>query len=456
MFERAVKALSFGLCDRCLGRLFAKAGFGLTNSERGSSIRTVLGMAVDGPDITEEVRGIAGSLPVHNRDSYEKRSAKAEEAAYPDLTWNETSTGSLPTPWTDGSDTGKCWLCEDIFSDIGRMRDLVEENASSHEFDSFIVGTNLEASMAYREQRVWEAIEPDQAEPLKEEYNRELGKLLFEIWPEKGFDRDSPEVTFIVDPVYRRVHLQIKPIFISGRYRKLVRGIPQTRWPCRECKGSGCDRCSGTGKRYPDSVEECIGRHASQAFQAPGYKLHGMGREDIDVVTLGNGRPFSLEISSPKARKIDLEMVRRESNEREGEKVTVSELVITSRASVKELKESRALKRYRASITLHPVQDEQKVKYGISLLGRSPIHQRTPERVSHRRADIYRDRKVHEVDATFEKDGSVTVTVLADAGLYIKELLHGDGGRTEPSLASLLSCQVEVHTLDVLEVLDAR
>ena len=42
----------------------------------------------------------------------------------------------------------------------------------------------------------------------------------------------------------------------------------------------------------------------------------------------------------------------------------------------------------------------------------------------------------------------------AQAGTYIKEFVHGDGGRTLPSLGSLLGCgePAEILELDVLEV----
>ncbi|MFW3146351.1 MAG: hypothetical protein ACMUIE_06020, partial [Thermoplasmatota archaeon] len=45
------------------------------------------------------------------------------------------------------------------------------------------------------------------------------------------------------------------------------------------------------------------------------------------------------------------------------------------------------------------------------------------------------------------------VEMLTDGGLYIKEVLHGDEGRTEPSLSSLLKKEVQVESLDVMEVL---
>ena len=44
--------------------------------------------------------------------------------------------------------------------------------------------------------------------------------------------------------------------------------------------------------------------------------------------------------------------------------------------------------------------------------------------------------------------------VHAQAGTYIKEFVHGDGGRTQPCLGSLLGCSepARILELDVLEV----
>ncbi len=48
----------------------------------------------------------------------------------------------------------------------------------------------------------------------------------------------------------------------------------------------------------------------------------------------------------------------------------------------------------------------------------------------------------------------VTRRCTAQAGTYIKEFVHGDGGRTVPSLASLAGCSeaAEVLALDVMQV----
>ena len=112
-----------------------------------------------------------------------------------------------------------------------------------------------------------------------------------------------------VDGLTLRVDIDIRPVFLYGRYRKLSREIPQTRWPCRACRGrdEGCESCQGTGLQYPDSVQDLIGEPIRQALNAEDTSFHGMGREDIDVRCLGSGRPFVLEIKNPLVREHDLE-----------------------------------------------------------------------------------------------------------------------------------------------------
>ena len=42
------------------------------------------------------------------------------------------------------------------------------------------------------------------------------------------------------------------------------------------------------------------------------------------------------------------------------------------------------------------------------------------------------------------------VMVRTEAGTYVKELVHGDLGRTVPNLSSILGCEVDILALDVM------
>lgn len=380
------------LCDACLGRLFGKLGHGFTNEARGRAVRSV---------------------------------------------------GRIPE--------GPCWVCGGLTSEYDDLARLVVRKLEPWEHDTFLVGSKVDPEVAGREEALWSDLRLPGPEPLKAEVNREVGKRV-EALTRRRPDRAHPEVVAVVDPAFHHVDVEVNPLFLRGRYRKLVRGIPQTRWPCRRCRGKGCERCGGTGAMYPASVEEIIGAEVVRATQGADAFLHGMGREDVDARMLGRGRPFVLEVRLPRRRRVDLEAALRAINA--SGSVEVDRLVPATRADVVAVKEDRAPKTYRIAIRTSPPVEPGKLKEGLSVLVGRPIAQRTPSRVAHRRADMTRHRRVLAADVVSAHGDLAEVRVTAEAGTYVKELVHGDRGRTSPSLAERLGVACEVLELDVLDVHD--
>jgi len=288
-------------------------------------------------------------------------------------------------------------------------------------------------------------------EPLKAEVNREIGKRVSDRLGKEP-NLAHPDVVAIVDTAFDHVDVQVNPLYVRGRYRKLVRGVPQTRWPCRRCMGKGCARCGGAGKMYPTSVEEVIAAEILKDSGGTGHALHGMGREDVDARMLGRGRPFILEIKEPRRRVIDLGGAVGRINA--SGIVEVDGLVPARGTDVVPLKEDRAAKTYRVLLRMAPPVEEAKLKNTLPVLVAEPIAQRTPERVVHRRADTTRHRRLLAAEVVGVDGDRAELRVTAEAGTYVKEWVHGDRGRTRPSLAERLDVACEVLELDVLEVHD--
>ena len=80
------------------------------------------------------------------------------------------------------------------------------------------------------------------------------------------------------------------------------------------------------------------------------------------------------------------------------------------------------------------------------------IQQRTPERVAHRRADLIRKRVVKELKYKQINKKTIELTVKTTAGLYVKELVTGDKGRTKPSVSELLNVETTPKDLDVIKI----
>ena len=105
LLEKAEKALSHDLCDHCLGRLFAHVDTGLSDRERGESIRMALQFT---------------------------RALEDKEPLPPHL---------------------KCSVCDEIFEMVPRFADSVVERLQGIEFDTFLIGTRVDPLLAEKEER---------------------------------------------------------------------------------------------------------------------------------------------------------------------------------------------------------------------------------------------------------------------------------------------------------------
>ena len=385
------------ICDECLGRAFAKLGHGLANAERGQALRTLLSM--------HDVQG--------------KR--------------------------------GTCWVCGGAFEHVEEWASRALAMSEGTEFDTYLFGIKPSPRIIQGERVYVERFPTDTYEPLKHAFNREVGKAFEMLAGHATVDLSYPHLSFVIDLSADRIDLKVRSLYVYSRYRKLVRGIPQTRWPCRKCKGKGCVACNFTGKQYPESVEELIAAPFLAAAGSDEAYLHGAGREDIDARMLGSGRPFVLEVASPHVRSLDLSLPRDQVNGTAEGKVEVGDLHFVSRDTVALVKETHAEKMYHARVSLAcPVEEEGLLAAVSSLIGQ--IDQRTPRRVAHRRADLVRIRRLIDAEATIISPQEVELVLRGGGGLYIKELISGDEGRTIPSLSGVLGVDALVTELDVIDV----
>ncbi|WNY28034.1 hypothetical protein MmiEs2_02140 [Methanimicrococcus stummii] len=436
--EIAEKIIAEGpICDHCLGRQFAKLSTGLSNDERGRSVK--LALAMDADRRFKDDGDDALLLEIAPSSIHAQKTLAKE---------NKTEIEAEPA-------VEKCWVCLDIFKNLDFWADMAIEKLQGIEYETFLAGTKLSGLLSENEEILWEQAGTAYAEQLKSELNREIGKIISQKTG-KTVAFSNPDIMITFDIAKKEADLNIRSLYIYGRYQKKVRGIPQTKWPCRNCHGSGCDNCGGTGKQYPESVGELAGYPLWKAAQSEDVVFHGAGREDIDALMLGTGRPFVLEAKAPLIRTLDLAALEKEINEYAAGKVEVSKLSICGKDMVEKLKTEKATKTYRLKIKFEaPVTNDVLTTVLKELEGKE-INQNTPNRVKHRRADLCRNRTVHtaELERT-ETEGTFDIAwvkIHCDGGLYVKELTSSDEGRTVPSIAGLLGIGAKVDELDVIEV----
>jgi len=347
-----------------------------------------------------------------------------------------------------------CPLCENLFEDVDNIVERVFDSLSGTDYSTIQFGIHLPKDLIQEEDRIRSRYGAPVSYPLKSSLVEAIHHRIRYSNKEVGFVKERPDIMVLVDGLTLRVDVDVRPIFLYGRYRKLVRDLPQTRWPCRACRGKSdyCESCNGTGLQYPDSVQDLIGEPIREALGADDTSFHGMGREDIDVRCLGSGRPFVIEVKRPSKRNHSLDDLVRRVNENASGKVEIDGFSWCARSKVNEVKGSRSEKTYTIRFTADDLTDEDTVTKAISSLSGVVIDQETPKRVSHRRASKIRRRRVVSVDNILIDGNEAQFSLRCEAGTYIKEFVHSDEGRTKPSVQSAIGRECEVLWLDVEEI----
>lgn len=350
-------------------------------------------------------------------------------------------------------DDADCAICGNLFDKLDdALYDKIDAkiNQLEIEFDTFLVGSQIEKDIQKRDEAFSEKFNLN-VETIKKEVNRLIGLGIWERY-DKDAEFERQDIVFNVDlRTEPKVKIQINPLYIEGKYNKLKRGIPQTKWPCTKCKGRGCEECNFTGKQYPESVEELISEHVLKLTRGREAKFHGAGREDIDVLMLGSGRPFVLEIKEPRIRKLDYKQLEEDINKMNEGKTSYHKLHVCERSRKAEIKQSSpdTYKIYRAIVKCDEAYDADNLE---ELMKLDEINQQTPLRVLRRRADMVRVKHVLDLSYEVIDDTTFSMRIKTEGGLYIKELISGDEGRSNPNVSEILGVNAICEQLDVLEV----
>ena len=435
--QKAFELLSkYPLCDHCIGRQFAALGYSMENNIRGFSLKVVLTMQAN--ELTKEKNdeGFA-KLQVLATNGFSK-------VAQETLKHLKQETESY---------TETCFLCDGVFDKVETLTQKVLCVLSDYEFSTYLVGIELPVKIEEREDEFKAVFDISTAESMKHEFGRLFGKA---IGAHTGKEAEYliPDIVIVINPFLDKIKLQVNPLFIGGRYRKLVRTVPQSKWLCSICRGYGCEKCGNTGKLYPDSVEDFVSKPLLDVCEGVDSFFHASGREDIDARMLGTGRPFIVEISKPKKRFIDLKIMEKIINAGAVDKVEVLGLHFSTKNNVRRLKKGEcAVKEYRLLAEFEHALSDEDLCLIEEKLTEITVKQQTPLRVLHRRADLIRERYIYKVKVKRISLKLALMEIRCQGGLYVKELVSGDECRTIPNVSGLLGNRARTLKLDVLNVI---
>lgn len=279
----------------------------------------------------------------------------------------------------------------------------------------------------------------------------------------------------IQQPATFSIAFSVTPLWFAGRYNKLSRIVSQTPWfvdapdaavvPLGEeermdrLDGLEADEF-GRRKRTAMSVEDVVVAGIKKVLLPEKVTFTAGGREDVDVRMLGRGRPFVVEVVNSR---LVPPLVTNEVITRMG---AVSEMVAEGIVRVTDFRmvdkayfgrmrtfETEKRKCYRCVVWTSREFGRSELERVLEIGGGVLLRQKTPLRVLHRRTQAVRERRVHELKVMRMVSSQVFVLdVVAAAGTYIKEFVHGDNGRTLPNVAEMLNCEADILQLDVSDI----
>jgi tRNA pseudouridine synthase 10 len=411
----------YPLCDHCLGRLFARLGRELGNDERGRALKTLLAMRFT----------LRGNEPAGERDR-EVLSTLARNAGEPFTRLYLKLHGQ-------GVDAEKCYVCGGILS-----RSLFDELASritgelkKLDASTFLIGVRLGEEVFERELEVLKLLGLNYSESIKNEIKREVGRRVASITGlQPSFT--NPDVLAIVEFPSLNVSLDIKPVYLRGVYLKLGRNISHTPWITRE----------GV-KKYPLSIQEFLDAKLKGVFQAEKILIHAAGREDVDARMVGTGRPLVVEVVRPLKRRVEIGGLNKLL---QSDVISVLVEDYAAPRDVRVVKEvvGRKAKVYKILVLLKGDVGDDRLEELENFFRNRVVTQRTPTRILRRKKDVARRRKVYAVKVVRLGRRVLEALVYCESGLYVKELVHCDGGRTNPCFPTVLGVGGQPLELDVL------
>src|SRR3989338_2064382 len=138
------------VCDNCLGRNFGALLTGLTNEQRGETIRRYLAFLVD----------------------------SGENVNINELNFSGIKFRNIKIKTKEPS---KCSLCNNLFKILKKKVKPLIKQLQKYEFKTLLIGTNLPSDLLEIEQELWNKIGVEWIESFRTEVNRELGKEICKI-----------------------------------------------------------------------------------------------------------------------------------------------------------------------------------------------------------------------------------------------------------------------------------
>ncbi len=332
-----------------------------------------------------------------------------------------------------GKPSRPCYICQGLMDNLGAIANSILAEVKGFEFDTFLIGATLSTQLYEREDTMRARLKIRGRESIKHYLTRELGIRLTRL-TRKQVEYGKPDITITLTiDKDNNVNVIVisRPLAFAGVYIKKSRGLPQKQDRCASCGGKGCNSCNYSGLSGYNSVEGIIANELVQITKGQTPKFTWIGSEDQSSLVLGSGRPFYVRVFNPKKRKLKNKTIKDN-----GIKAILNMIncipVIQPRFTVK----TKIHIRCENALT-------KKILKKLNSLSGSKV-----TFVNKSKMGI---KSIHSVRVRQLDSNQFTLTIVADGGLMIKQLVGGEE-YMKPNISEILGMKCECLMFDILDV----
>jgi len=182
----------------------------------------------------------------------------------------------------------ECYICDGLLSRLDEVFKDMLDAIKEYNFKSFLIGCSIPNYMIEREDEIRAHMKIKGRESIKGNISRVLGSRLVSLGYAVDYMHPDIDIHLDLDLNNFKVNVRSRPIYLAGKYKKLIRGLAQ--------KGS------------ENSVESMIKGYIMKEYLCDDVKFAWIGGEDRESLVI-NGRPIFIKLINPRRTKIEYKSV---------------------------------------------------------------------------------------------------------------------------------------------------
>lgn len=320
-----------------------------------------------------------------------------------------------------------CKICHGIWNQLDKACNKIIQATKDYQYDSFLIGLTLDHIFYDNEDRFRSRFKIRGKENIKTSLLREIRKKFSNI-SNKKIDLNYPDITINVQigkKLETTVSVNSSTLVLSGRYKKVKRFKINT-------KNSDNTDSLEINQRH---IEKILKKELLSRFDSDSIVFWPLGKEELESLVLGNGRPFYVSIKNSKiiSFKHDFSIQSNGMIFKINEKIRA--LPISSPVYVKKVKTLVSIQENLKTSDLKEINDS-----GIRII----------EFVNRRSKNW---KFVYHMGLKIKSRKKLEFTIICDNGLPIRKFIEGNEN-ISPNLGHILDRKCRCDRFDILDVMN--